>query len=61
MNTVVQTSVSLSSAQQLVMQQIIDYGLSQGFSVGDIQIAVKVAFMESSLASISTPPPATNG
>lgn len=41
----------LSQDQQNVINEIIDYGTSNGFSEADIQLAVNSAYIESSLGS----------
>lgn len=49
-------NVNLSSSQRAVMQQIINYGVKNGFSASDIVIAIKTAYIESSLGVNLGPP-----
>ncbi|MFZ5997814.1 MAG: calcium-binding protein [Nitrospirota bacterium] len=51
--------VGFSKHQNEVMNKIIDYGAKNGFSAEDIAIAVKVAFIESSLGVNLTNPEST--
>lgn len=43
--------MSLTSQQQTLKRKIIDYGKRNGYSRADIQLAVNVAYIESSLGS----------
>jgi hypothetical protein len=50
--------MALSQSQQQVMQQITDYGVQHGFSNEQIAIAIKTAYIESSLgANMGSPLP----
>lgn len=46
----------LSAAQIAVLDQIVDYGYSQGYSTAVVTIAVNEAFYESSLGSLESNP-----
>jgi hypothetical protein len=52
-------AITLSPLQQDIVRQITNYGAEHGFSASDIAIAIKTAYIESSLgANVGTPPPA---
>jgi len=55
------SGVTLNADQTAIMSQFIQYGIDHGYSNSDIQIAVKAAYIESSLGQSIGPPAPLSG